>query len=370
MVTHSSIKRNCILQHVVRKIISIGTSGIEAAWLLELSYDAGDHLTQVIDSLTGTINRVTDGLDRLTSETTPPGTVSYAYDSDDRRTSTTVTGRTPVNYTYDNGNRLTLITQGTSNVGFGYDNTGRRSTLTLPNGINVSYGYDQGSQLAGITYQLGGTTLGNLTYSYDLAGRRSGVSGSFARTASPSPLSSASYDVANRLTQWSGTTLSYDANGNLINDGVNTYTWDARNHLASISGGTTASFQYDPFGRRVTRNILGSATNFLYDGGNSIQELSSGSPTADVTSGGVDEAFARSDSTGISNYLLDAQGSSVALTDSFGTVQTQYAYEPFGKTTATGSPQATLPRSRVVKATRQVSISTVRAITTRRCNDS
>jgi len=119
---------------------------------------------------------------------------------------------------------------------------------------------------------------------------------------------------------------------------VNTYTWDARNRLASISGGTTASFQYDPFGRRVTRNVLGSTTNFFYDGGNSIQELSSGSPSADVTSGGVDEPFTRSDSTGISNYLLDAQGSSVALTDSSGTVQTQYAYEPFGKTTATGQP--------------------------------
>jgi uncharacterized protein RhaS with RHS repeats len=44
--------------------------------------------------------------------------------------------------------------------------------------------------------------------------------------------------------------LSYDANGNLTGDGTNTYTWDARNHLSAISGGSTASFVYDAFGRR------------------------------------------------------------------------------------------------------------------------
>jgi len=39
-----------------------------------------------------------------------------------------------------------------------------------------------------------------------------------------------------------------DSFGNLTCDGTNTYTWDARNRLASISGGAKASFQYDPLG--------------------------------------------------------------------------------------------------------------------------
>jgi hypothetical protein len=34
---------------------------------------------------------------------------------------------------------------------------------------------------------------------------------------------------------------------------------------------------------------------------------------------------------------MDAIGSTVALTDSSGTIQTQYTYEPFGKTTASGA---------------------------------
>jgi RHS repeat-associated protein len=51
---------------------------------------------------------------------------------------------------------------------------------------------------------------------------------------------------------------------------------------------------------------------------------------------GVDEIFTRTDSAGTRDFLTDALGPAVALTDSSGTVQTQYTYEPFGKTTSTG----------------------------------
>jgi len=75
----------------------------------------------------------------------------------------------------DNANRLLQIAQGTSGVRFNYDSDSRPTSLTLPNGFTMSYGYDAASQLSAINYQLGNTTLGNLTYSYDLAGRRTSV---------------------------------------------------------------------------------------------------------------------------------------------------------------------------------------------------
>jgi hypothetical protein len=76
---------------------------------------------------------------------------------------------------------------------------------------------------------------------YNLAGRRTGVGGSFARTGTPQAASPATYNVNNQLTQWKGANLTYDANGNLTSDGTNTYTWNARNQLASISGPVPAS---------------------------------------------------------------------------------------------------------------------------------
>jgi hypothetical protein len=41
---------------------------------------------------------------------------------------------------------------------------------------------DAASELTGITYMPGSNTLGALTYAYDLAGRRTVVGGSYART--------------------------------------------------------------------------------------------------------------------------------------------------------------------------------------------
>ncbi len=62
-----------------------------------------------------------------------------------------------------------------------------------------------------------------------------------------------------------------------------------------------------------------------------------GTNTANSLSGGIDEVFQRTDSAGARNFLTDALGSTLALTDSSGTTQTSYTFEPFGNTTTTGS---------------------------------
>jgi hypothetical protein len=86
--------------------------------------------------------------------------------------------------------------------------------------------------LIGITYQFGSNTLGNLTYAYDQLGRRTQVSGSFARTGLPGGVTSAFYDAANEVTNWNGLALNYDQNGNMLSDGTNAFTWNARNQIA------------------------------------------------------------------------------------------------------------------------------------------
>ena len=255
--------------------------------------------------------------------------MSYTYDNAGRRTSMTVAGQPLVNYTYDNANRLTQISQGTATVVIGYDNANRRTSMTLPNGVSAAYGYDAASRVTSITYTQGSNTLGNLPYAYDANGRRTSTGGSLAQVNLPSAVASATYNANNQVTQWGSTSPTYDLNGNLVNDGTTTYTWDARNQLAAF--GSTA-FAYDARGRR-TRNAVGSS--FLYDGANPVQELAGSSVTANLLTGlGVDESFTRTDSAGVRDFLTDALGSTVALTDSSGTVQTQY--EPFGKTTLNG----------------------------------
>jgi len=309
------------------------------------TYDKGNRLLQVNDSISGLITRTYDGLNRLISESTPQGSVSYTYDAAGRRTSMTVPGQTAINYAYDNANRLTQITQGSSIVSFAYDAAGRRTSLTLPNGVLVEYTYDTASRVTEIKYKKGVTVLGNLTYSYDKAGSRTKTGGTFARTGIPSAITSATYNAANQQTALGNQTMTFDNNGNLtgITDasGTTIYTWNSRNQLTGISSpGVTASFVYDGLGRREKKTINSSLTEFLYDGLNPVQETSGATVLANILTGlGIDEFFTRTDvpAAATSYFLPDAPGSALALADTAGAVQTEYTYEPFGKTTATGS---------------------------------
>jgi RHS repeat-associated protein len=293
-------------------------------------------LTQVQDTVGGTVMRSYDGLDQVLSETTPQGTVSYTYDAAGRRLTMQAASQAQVSYSYDDADHLTAITQGSTSVAFGYDIAGRRVSATLPGGIAAAYAWDAASQLTGITYSNGSTTLGDLTYGYDLAGRVSARGGSLFQSVLPAAVTSAAYDLANRLTARTaaGVTASptWDTNGNLTSDGVRTYSWDARNRLSVITG--VANFGYDSFNRRQTETRGGTSTSFLYDDWDVAQEQQGGStPSADLLLGlGLDERFTRNGST----ILTDALGSTVALA-STGTIQTSYGYDPYGAVQVSGT---------------------------------
>lgn len=307
----------------------------------QYTYDAGKRLTQANSSSGGTVGRAYDGLDRLTSETTALGTVSYTYDAAGRKTTRSVPGQATTTYSWDNANRLTALTQGSLSMSFAYDNANRRTGVTLPNGVIETYAYDSAGQLIGITCIKGSTTLGDLTYTYGLDGRRIGIGGSFARTEMPPVIAATALNAINQLTQWDAQALSYDLNGNLVADGTYTYVWNAQNQLEQLlqSGTQIASYQYDPFGRRAQKVINGTTTRFLYDDANFVQERDgANSITADVLTGmALDEVYSRTKTTGTSSFLTDHLGSVIAEADATGTVQTSYNYEPYGNTTQIGA---------------------------------
>ena len=103
----------------------------------------------------------------------------------------------------------------------------------------------------------------------------------------------------------------------MTSDGVNSFNWNARNQMSSMNS-SSVSFQYDPYGRRAGKTVGGVTTNYLYDGANVTQEISGGSPIANLLSGGIDEVFTRTDSSGTANFLTDALGSTINLTNSSG----------------------------------------------------
>lgn len=179
------------------------------------------------------------------------------------------------------------------------------------------------------------TAIGDLTYAYDRASRRTRMGGSLARTTLPPAVASATYDANNRLTNWAGLTLDDDDNGNLIREGTSTYTWNVRNQLATSSVGA-ASFGYDAAGRRRSRTVSGTSLQTLYDGWNAIQLKQAGAAVESRLFGlGLDEIYGRSVSGTSQSYLTDALGSVIELANPNQSAQADYTYGAYGQTTET-----------------------------------
>lgn len=71
-----------------------------------------------------------------------------------------------------------------------------------------------------------------------------------------------SYNGINQVGEVNGVGMTYDANGNLTNDGTNTYVWDRANRLLSVG---SSSYAYDGLGNRIQQTVSGTATKYLLD---------------------------------------------------------------------------------------------------------
>ncbi|MFL9889239.1 DUF6531 domain-containing protein, partial [Paraburkholderia agricolaris] len=301
------------------------------------------------DALTGKLAR---------EDQTPivPGqTIQYAYSPASRELERLLLDRVTVQYTRDAAHRLTQVqyqlSDGTvKTFGFAYDALGRRSQASLANGIAIGYTWDAANQLTGITYRRAdGSVLGDLTYEYDLAGRRTKMGGSLAKTALPQPVGDAQYNGANQLTRWAGFTFTYDLNGNLTGDGENQYGWDIQDQLQSLTrqaGAWNASYVYDMFGRRRWAQINSQRTDY-FSAGDDLSLVNTDNDWAHRTrqfslfgEGAPDELMFRriGDDANQDRYVLrDANNNVIALTDANQQIVTRYTYEPYGRTTQSGT---------------------------------
>jgi RHS repeat-associated protein len=315
-----------------------GVAGESAESSVAYAYDGLNRLVGVDDTASGKFALGYDDLGRLTELEGPDGSVGYAYDDAGRRTSLSVSDLDPLSYEYDAADRLTHLSRGSEGVSLAYDKAGRLTQATLPDGIAQHYAYDEAGQALSITYDAGEEELGAIHYEYDPDGLLEATWGSYARLDLPSALETTEYNDANELVKSEGAMLEYDGEGNLLNDGTQEYSWDGRGQLTSISGSTSASFTYDPFGRRISKTLGGTTTELLHDGLNAVRESVEGEVTASLITGLVpDQIFARATDAGTRSFLTDRLGSTVALADEGGEVTTSYSYDPFGVPTRSGA---------------------------------
>ncbi|MBQ3288657.1 MAG: RHS repeat-associated core domain-containing protein [Kiritimatiellae bacterium] len=143
--------------------------------------------------------------------------------------------------------------------------------------------------------------------------------------------------------------ISHDADGNMTNDGVFTYTYDSASRLTTVSsnGIILVTNLYDCRGRRV-RKITQTATyTFFYDGWNLIYEHvanTNGTVESFQYFWGRDLSGSLQGAGGVGGLLYvkrsgtiyvphaDAMGNILRYTDTAGNVVAAYTYDAFGKT--------------------------------------
>ncbi|MER7901149.1 RHS repeat-associated core domain-containing protein [Streptomyces sp. NPDC096046] len=301
-------------------------------------YDTRDLLKQITDSKAGNQAFTYDVHDRLATTTGPTGKVTYDYDAADRRKLMTVAG-TSTTYGYDKSSILKSVKTGTQDVTFGLDAVGREKTASLPGGITRTTGYDTTGVIKSIAYAQGTKTVGDLTYTRDVRGLQTGLTGSLTKVALPAAESGTQFGKDNRITTYNGRTFTYDDVGQLKNDGLRTYTWNARGELTGLAkAGAASSFGYDPLGGRISKTTGNATSRYLTDGTNPlVEQNASGTTTASVATSGLDEFLSRTEGGKTQVYLTDALGTVVGLANTDGTIATTYAYDPNGTPTATGA---------------------------------
>ena len=308
--------------------------------VVDYSYDAIGRLIRVTESDGGAILFRYDGQDRLVEEITPQGAVRYAYDELGRRRSLAVEGGVGTGYDYDRNSRLKTLTQaGWGPTTLEYFVTGQLRRRTLPNGFSTRYDYDDVGRITRMAYERLGVALGDLTYEYDAAGRRTGLGGSLARTRLPEIIATSSYDGASQQLLFGNYSLTYDGNGNATSlagpDGLAALTWDARDRLRRVALSNAAvELDYDPLGRRVLR-VAEDLSSYQYAGGDVIRESRHGLDVPYLRGLGADETLGQEQSLA---YMVDGTRSTIGLVDSAGSIAQTFAYEPFGLMETSGPP--------------------------------
>jgi len=304
-----------------------------------------------------------DPSNRLTGITTPSGrSISYRYDALGRinQVSTTdATGSTQIlanqmtyrpfggdmkTLTYGNGLNLTRSfdaaaqltaqkiqgAQAIQDLNLIYDATGNITDKAnvLDPSRTQTFGYDALDRLIGAQ-----GIYGNLGYSYDALGNRLSQTDA---TGTSTYLYEAQSHRLTSITDSGGRMInySYDANGNPLIIGSDTYVYNPNNRMIQYQGTTTASYVYNSRGQRTRKTIGANSTRYIYDqqgrllgeyGPNASKEYVylDGQPLALIEDNNI--YYIHNDHLATPQQLTDANQTIVWAAD----------YKPFGEVTET-----------------------------------
>jgi RHS repeat-associated protein len=297
-----------------------------------------------------------DSFGNLTSRTSRMSgtsrTLSYQFDLEGNRTQVTHPDGVYFTYNRDGLNRTCTVgesaaapacntTDPTAFTVMHYSPEGRRLDLIRAGGGVTNVASDNGLRLGSFTQNFTGATndLTNV-FAYNPARQIASFTQSnnlYNYTEAQNRIGAYGVNGLNQYTKIDDITVTYDAVGNLTNDGAGvTYVYDMENHLVTTGGSVASTLVYDVFGRLAQISVPTGTTQFHYDGDALIGEYVAGVLTRRYVHGDqVDEPLVQYNSASVGasyrRYLhADHQGSIVAHSDSGGAAIAKLAYDPYG----------------------------------------
>ncbi|MCV4289762.1 DUF6531 domain-containing protein [Pseudomonas capsici] len=345
---------------------------------IHYSYDALGRLVNVDDGHWPLAYEY-DLQDRLITEHQGWGTLRYEYDSVGQLKHCRLPDGSKLDYHHHRGGQLSSIDlngsrltahqfsggrerqrqQGLLLSQYQYDEQGRLQAHSVSQQdrslFQRRYAYDANGNLAGID----DSRKGNRSFHYDPLDRLINVRGATPETFAHDPagnlLGQGDLPTANlanvkgnRLLMQGDRHYDYDAYGNQIRERrgagqklVTEYRYDAQHRLIGVSlpGGSTATYKYDAFGRRIAKTVDGHTTEFLWQGERLVAESAENRYRSYIYEPGSFRPLAMLDGEGPLKatpfyYQLDHLGTPQELTDYSGEIMWSAKYRAYGNLAA------------------------------------
>ncbi|MFO1433712.1 MAG: RHS repeat-associated core domain-containing protein [Candidatus Competibacteraceae bacterium] len=353
-----------------------------------------------------------DGANRVTRTTQNGNVINYVYDIPGRTRKVTYPGGRVIKETTDPRSRLGQIDDAGSPpiVRYSYDLGNRVVNRIYRNGTGAGYTYNANNWIVDLTHSKGPFLLAGFGHAYDKEGNKQysqqqnptlncqqdhdpGCSeayqydniyrlidykvGVLVGSTVPVPTTQTQYELdpvgnwdkkiwdnvpqfrthnaVNELTAINGVPLSYDNNGNLIEDRSYSYAYDPENRLIQVTRRTdnqvVGRYQYDALSRRIVKLASPETgvteTRYFYDDARIIEEQSAaGTTLATYVYGNyIDEVLTMDRGGQTYYYHQNALWSVIAITDSAANVVERYAYGAYGCPTITDGAGNPVPRN-------------------------
>ena len=196
---------------------------------------------------------------------------------------------------------------------------------------SASYTYDLAGRLATSNQTTNGVSA-QRRFAYDRWGNRTGVWNATSGGTQIQTITIAQTAGVenNRINTLGGKAFSYDASGNVTNDGFRSYGYDSENRLVSVDG-TAGQYSYDHLNRRWKKVAAVSTTHYVWEGSQAIAEHngSTGAVLVDYISSG--SRMVAKVASGTTNYFLSDRLSVRLVLDTGGNVLGRQAHLPFGE---------------------------------------